>query len=108
MLIVCAESDGVSALTRLCQFALTYTVDLDVDRIADVVWNKNAFDHLVTDDETKELVQALVAKRLASERSTDIISGKGNSLIMLLHGGPGTGKTFSAEKRSRDGRETVV
>jgi AAA+ superfamily predicted ATPase len=72
-------------------------VDLDVDRISDVVWNKNAFDNLIADDETKELVQALIEERLASERSTDIISGKGNGLIMLLHGGPGTGKTFTAK-----------
>ena len=26
----------------------------------------------------------------------DIISGKGNGLIMLLHGGPGTGKSLTA------------
>lgn len=71
--------------------------DLDVDRIADVSWNKDAFKHLVADDETKELVQALVAHRLASEQNTDLIEGKGNGLIMLLHGGPGTGKTFTAE-----------
>ena len=32
---------------------------------------------------------------LAGKRE-DIISGKGNGLIMLLHGGPGTGKTLTA------------
>jgi len=26
----------------------------------------------------------------------DLIAGKGNGLIMLLHGGPGTGKTLTA------------
>jgi SpoVK/Ycf46/Vps4 family AAA+-type ATPase len=78
-------------------FALTYIVDLEFDRITDVVWNRNAFNNLVADNDTKELVQALVEERLATERNTDIISGKGNGLIMLLHGGPGTGKTFTAE-----------
>lgn len=34
---------------------------------------------------------------LDAENSTDIIAGKGKGLIMLLHGGPGTGKTFTAE-----------
>lgn len=29
--------------------------------------------------------------------STNIISGKGNGIILLLHGGPGTGKTLTAE-----------
>ncbi|KAL8831184.1 MAG: hypothetical protein Q9170_005412 [Blastenia crenularia] len=30
-------------------------------------------------------------------KRTDIASGKGNGLIMLMHGGPGTGKTLTAE-----------
>jgi SpoVK/Ycf46/Vps4 family AAA+-type ATPase len=68
-----------------------------VDKIVDISWNKEAFKHLVADDKTKELVQALVADRISSERNTDIIQGKGNGLIILLHGGPGTGKTFTAE-----------
>ncbi|RYO05647.1 hypothetical protein AA0119_g3167 [Alternaria tenuissima] len=72
-------------------------VDLVVDKIVDVSWNKEAFKHLVADDKTKELVQALVADRISSERNTDLIQGKGNGLIILLHGGPGTGKTFTAE-----------
>ena len=71
--------------------------DLEVDRIADVVWNKKAFETLVVDDDIKELIQALVTNQLATEKSTDLISGKGNGLIILLHGGPGTGKTFTAE-----------
>lgn len=28
----------------------------------------------------------------------DIIAGKGNGLIILLHGSPGTGKTLTAER----------
>jgi SpoVK/Ycf46/Vps4 family AAA+-type ATPase len=35
--------------------------------------------------------------KLASKRE-DLIAGKGNGLIMLLHGGPGTGKTLTAGK----------
>lgn len=62
-----------------------------------MAWNKEVFKHLVADDKTKELVQALVANRISAERNTDLIQGKGNGLIMLLHGGPGTGKTFTAE-----------
>ena len=67
------------------------------DYISSVVWNKQAFEDLVVDQETKELVQALVMKQLVAEKSTDLIHGKGNGLILLLHGGPGTGKTFTAE-----------
>ncbi|KAI0117971.1 P-loop containing nucleoside triphosphate hydrolase protein [Nemania sp. FL0031] len=73
------------------------SVDLNVDRIKDITWNKQSFDHLVVDHVTKELVQALVTHQIAREKGTDIIDRKGNGLIILLHGGPGTGKTFTAE-----------
>ncbi|KAF7534383.1 hypothetical protein G7054_g6264 [Neopestalotiopsis clavispora] len=72
-------------------------LDLEVDKIQDLQWNKDAFDRLVIDDETKELIQALITNRIVTEMNTDWISAKGNGLIMLLHGGPGTGKTFTAE-----------
>ena len=74
-----------------------HKVDLEVDKIREVKWNKASFDHLVVDHETKELVQALVTNQVAMEKGTDIIDSKGNGLILLLHGGPGTGKTFTAE-----------
>ncbi|KAL7921508.1 P-loop containing nucleoside triphosphate hydrolase protein [Trichoderma austrokoningii] len=75
----------------------TQTQDLNVDRIREVCWNKSAFSNLVADPETKELVQALVTNKVAAEKGTDLMQNKGNGLIMLLHGGPGTGKTFTAE-----------
>jgi AAA+ superfamily predicted ATPase len=71
--------------------------DLEVDRIHDVPWNKKAFDNLVLPEKTKKIIRALVTKKLAAEKSTDLIKGKGNGLIILLHGGPGTGKTLTAE-----------
>lgn len=51
----------------------------------------------MVNERTKELVQALITNQLATEKSTDLIGGKGNGLTILLHGGPGTGKTFTAE-----------
>jgi SpoVK/Ycf46/Vps4 family AAA+-type ATPase len=80
---------------------LTYTrdtlVNLNVDLITDISWNKQAFEDLVVDSDIKEMVQAVVMKQLAAQKSTDVISNKGNGLIILLHGAPGTGKTFTAE-----------
>ncbi|KAJ4305544.1 hypothetical protein N0V90_001075 [Kalmusia sp. IMI 367209] len=72
-------------------------LDLNVDQIHPVVWNQGAFDSLVLDRKTKELITALVSKQISSAKSTDVIAGKGNGLILLLHGGPGTGKTLTAE-----------
>ena len=81
-------------------------VNIFVDSIRPVTWNKTAYDRLVLPPQTKELVKALVTVR-ASQRGVkqglglagkreDIIAGKGNGLIMLLHGGPGTGKSLTA------------
>ncbi|RDW90972.1 hypothetical protein BP5796_02137 [Coleophoma crateriformis] len=72
-------------------------LDLQVDRICEVVWNKEAFKSLVLDPKTKDLIEALIRNQLEAENATDLICGKGNGLILLLHGGPGTGKTLSPE-----------
>ena len=71
--------------------------DLLVDRIRDVHWHKETFKKVVMDRKAKDLIQALVSNQLVAERATDLIAGKGNGLILLLHGGPGTGKTLTAE-----------
>ncbi|KAI0543838.1 hypothetical protein F4679DRAFT_590107 [Xylaria curta] len=72
-------------------------LELDVDKIEPVVWNKQAFKYLVIKEKTKKLIQALISNQIEAEKSTDLITGKGNGLVMLLHGGPGTGKTLTAE-----------
>ena len=65
---------------------MSFLVTLKVSCISDVVWNKQAFKSLVVDDDVKRCVQALVTNRLSAERSTDLIYGKGNGLVILLHG----------------------
>lgn len=75
----------------------SYLVNLQVDNIHPLEWNKDAFESLAIDKESKELIDALVNNKIAAEKSTDMVKGKGNGLIILLHGGPGTGKTLTAE-----------
>ncbi|KAL8353302.1 hypothetical protein RB601_003242 [Gaeumannomyces tritici] len=82
-------------------------VNLEVDRIGEVAWNDEAFHSLVADEDMKELVLALVTNQLASETATDLIDSKGNGLIMLLHGSPGTGKTFTAESVAEIARKPL-
>lgn len=72
-------------------------VDLEVDQLRDVTWNDQAFRSLVAEDDMKQLILALVTNQLDADQGTDLIDNKGNGLIMLLHGSPGTGKTFTAE-----------
>lgn len=68
-----------------------------MEHIEPIQWNTKAFERLVLKKEAKELVQALVTVHISNQKSTDIIEGKGNGLIILLHGSPGTGKTLTAE-----------
>lgn len=71
--------------------------DLNVDQVSEVTWNKDVFKKVELDSDSKELITALVSNTIAAERNTDLIQGKGNGLILLLHGSPGTGKTLTAE-----------
>lgn len=61
-------------------------VNLDVHFMKDVVWNTEAFDYLVIEKQTKDLVQALVTNQLRASENADLIQGKGNGLFILLHG----------------------
>ncbi|KAI0430410.1 P-loop containing nucleoside triphosphate hydrolase protein [Xylaria sp. FL1042] len=70
---------------------------LFVKHLKPVHWNKRAFEPLVLDPQKKELIEAMVRTHINSNMTTDVIEGKGNGLIILLHGGPGTGKTLTAE-----------
>lgn len=59
-------------------------VDLQADWISDQVnWNDKAFKTLVLDQKTKNFIEALVSNYIHTEKSTDLISGKGNGLIIL-------------------------
>ncbi|EGO57267.1 hypothetical protein NEUTE1DRAFT_41557, partial [Neurospora tetrasperma FGSC 2508] len=67
------------------------------DKLQDVKWNMTAFRSLQLDQLTKNLIQGLVKghkdKKVVFD---DIIEGKGQGLIFLLHGKPGLGKTLTA------------
>lgn len=69
-----------------------------IDRTTAVTWNKDAFNRLVIAPDTKEMLQAAITSHGAHNGpATDLIAGKGQGLLILLHGGPGTGKTLTAE-----------
>ena len=61
-----------------------------------VEFNEKAFDALVMAGSRKKLIRALVTSHEGKE-SVDVIAGKGEGSIFLLHGPPGVGKTLTAE-----------
>jgi hypothetical protein len=80
-------------------FAEKLWLEFTVSGIKDIVWNEGAYDSLVLEANTKDIVKALVEahKFHPSESIDDVIQGKGKGLVAVLHGPPGTGKTLTAE-----------
>lgn len=80
-------------------FAEKQWLEFDVSSVQDIKWNENAWDSLVLEPGTKDLIKALVEARKFSAATTidDVIQGKGKGLVTVLHGPPGTGKTLTAE-----------
>ncbi|KAK4054118.1 hypothetical protein OIV83_001143 [Microbotryomycetes sp. JL201] len=72
-----------------------------VDQLSTISWTDNAFEHLVIPSSYRRIIRSLVTVHAASDLKgrlmTDVVEGKGNGLIMALHGTPGTGKTLTAE-----------
>ncbi|GAB1312437.1 hypothetical protein MFIFM68171_02647 [Madurella fahalii] len=78
---------------------------LDIRYCHPVKPDKNPFGRLVMPNERKMMIKALVYKYTDPEYAggssqvwgADFIKNKGEGLVFLLHGGPGVGKTFTAE-----------
>lgn len=66
--------------------------------LSDVQWNQEAFGKVIIPESRREIIQALVQSHLGNESPfDDIVKGKGKGLIGLLSGGPGVGKSLTAE-----------
>jgi AAA+ superfamily predicted ATPase len=69
-----------------------------VDDLRPVSFREKAFKRLVIKEEYKRMMIAMVeAYMLEQPGFSDIVTGKGRGLIILLHGPPGVGKTLAAE-----------
>ncbi|KAK4121562.1 hypothetical protein N657DRAFT_577644 [Parathielavia appendiculata] len=80
-------------------FAEKLWLEFTVSGVKEIQWNETAYDSLVLEPKTKDIVKALVEshKYHAAESIDDVIQGKGKGLVAVLHGPPGTGKTLTAE-----------
>ncbi|KAF5688253.1 AAA family ATPase [Fusarium denticulatum] len=74
-------------------------LEFAVSCVNEIKWNEKAWESLVLEDGTKDLIKALVKSRKYHAANTidDVIQGKGKGLVTVLHGPPGTGKTLTAE-----------
>ncbi len=87
-----------NATVRGFSFTAKKFLEFFVDNISPIQWNKQCFDDLVLDPNTKKTVQALVSMHSKDRESMDdIVDGKGQGLVCVLHGPPGVGKTLTAE-----------
>lgn len=69
-----------------------------VDSVKEIKFQDGAFDSLVLSEERKKLILAFAESQVKHRDSfDDVVKGKGRGIIMLLSGGPGIGKTLTAE-----------
>ncbi|KAK6066212.1 AAA family ATPase [Seiridium cupressi] len=87
-----------NATVRGYSFTAKKFLEFFADQLFPIEWNTRCFDDLVLDAGTKKTVQALVSTH-SEKRETfdDIVKGKGQGLVCVLHGPPGVGKTLTAE-----------
>ncbi|KAI0134856.1 hypothetical protein F4814DRAFT_2258 [Daldinia grandis] len=80
-------------------FAEKLWLEFTVSGIKEISWNEDAYNSLVLQSNTKEIVKALVESHKYHPAASidDVIQGKGKGLVAVLHGPPGTGKTLTAE-----------
>lgn len=76
-----------------------------MSEIQEPKFDTNVIDNLVMPDPTKNMIKAICGTLLRDSKtkhilSADVIQGKGEGQIFLLHGPPGTGKTLTAGKLS--------
>ncbi|OTA66665.1 P-loop containing nucleoside triphosphate hydrolase protein [Hypoxylon sp. EC38] len=87
-----------NATVRGYAFTIKQFLEFFVDKISPIEWNTQCFDDLVLEEGTKKTVQAVVSTHSSShEGFDDIVKGKGQGLVCVLHGPPGVGKTLTAE-----------
>jgi hypothetical protein len=71
-----------------------------VEQLEEIQWSENAFERLVLEESSKDMVQALVTTHnVTGEGFDNIIMGKRKGLIFLLYDPLGSGKTLTAGKK---------
>lgn len=72
---------------------------VSVEKLEPVKWDVDAMDRLVLDSKKKAMLKGLVGQQNSNRNlgmRGDLITGKGQSLIVLLHGPPGVSLCFAS------------
>ena len=73
-------------------------LEMEVTKLGNIVWNDDAFATLVLPEGNKDILLALaVTQAKFGQTFDDVISGKGQGMVILLDGPPGSGKTLTVE-----------
>lgn len=94
------DGDEIFCFHRILGFSFIQKrwASFAVSRMTEVKWNPNAFEKLILAPRKREVIKSLVqSHRSGTAAFDDIVSGKGKGLVGLLSGGPGVGKTLTAE-----------
>ncbi|KAF2688979.1 P-loop containing nucleoside triphosphate hydrolase protein [Lentithecium fluviatile CBS 122367] len=73
-------------------------LDFENSNLKLVDWNEGIFEDLVQEPKVKDLLLSVARSQAKDEsNSDDIVRGKGQGMVILLHGPSGVGRTLTAE-----------
>lgn len=89
----------VIGIVRVFDLRKNIFIDVFYDYLTYVDYNQHAFDELVLDQKYKNFLNIAVSSHsnIKDKYQIDSISDKGNGLLFILSGPPGTGKTMTVE-----------
>ena len=83
-------------------------ISIEFDCLEPIKFNENCYEELVMDEKYKRFLSLATNNVKVRELQLDSIKGKGNSLLFVLSGPPGVGKTMTAEALSEKNHVPLI